>query len=71
MMDDWSGEFIPPEIRDNIICLEARTITNVRGIQLACRLVIMKTAFYCHRLHIAANFKNRPPFTRTAFQALE
>lgn len=21
MMDDWSGDFIPPEIRDNIICL--------------------------------------------------
>jgi hypothetical protein len=21
MMDDWSDDFIPPEIRDNIICL--------------------------------------------------
>jgi hypothetical protein len=48
MMDDWSGEFIPPDIRDNIICLGSSDQHEREGYTVS-----LQTGNYENDLHAA------------------
>jgi hypothetical protein len=48
MMDSWHGDFIPPEIRDNIICLESSDHHEREGYT-----VTLQTGNYENDLHAA------------------
>ena len=48
MMDSWHGDFIPPEIRDNIICLESSDHREREGYTVS-----LQTGNYENDLHAA------------------